>query len=54
MLVIDPTERISVDQALAHNYIRVFREESELNVVSLKFRTQNCKLFTQFNIVNGI
>lgn len=31
MLVIDPNNRISVDEALNHPYIRIWREESEVN-----------------------
>lgn len=34
MLVIDPEHRISVDQALVHDYINVWYEESEVNAVS--------------------
>lgn len=34
MLVIDPDHRISVDQALLHEYIHVWYEEGEVNAVS--------------------
>lgn len=34
MLVIDPEHRISVDQALLHEYIHVWYEEGEVNAVS--------------------
>lgn len=36
MLVVDPENRISVDQALLHSYICVWYDESEVNAVSLK------------------
>lgn len=35
MLVVDPENRISVDQALLHSYIYVWYDESEVNAVSL-------------------
>lgn len=34
MLVIDPDHRISVDQALEHNYINAWYNEIEVNAVS--------------------
>lgn len=34
MLVIDPERRISVDEALLHNYINVWYDEGEVNAVS--------------------
>ena len=34
MLVIDPERRISVDDALLHNYINVWYDEGEVNAVS--------------------
>ena len=34
MLVIDQENRINVDEALRHPYIRVWYEESEVNAVS--------------------
>lgn len=34
MLVIDPDVRITVDQALAHSYINVWYDESEVNAVN--------------------
>lgn len=34
MLVIDPDVRITVDDALAHSYINVWYDESEVNMVS--------------------
>lgn len=34
MLVIDPERRISVDDALLHNYINVWYDEAEVNAVS--------------------
>lgn len=34
MLVVDPENRISVDQALMHSYIRVWYDEGEVNAVS--------------------
>lgn len=37
MLVIDPERRISVDDALLHNYINVWYDEGEVNAVSIKF-----------------
>lgn len=37
MLVIDPERRISVDDALLHNYINVWYDEGEVNAVSLHF-----------------
>lgn len=37
MLVIDPENRISVDQALLHSYINVWYDESEVNAVSIAF-----------------
>lgn len=36
MLVIDPERRISVDEALLHNYINVWYDEGEVNAVSSK------------------
>lgn len=36
MLVIDPERRISVDDALLHNYINVWYDEGEVNAVSNK------------------
>lgn len=33
MLVIDPEQRISVDQALTHPYIHMWYDESEVNAV---------------------
>lgn len=35
MLVIDPERRISVDDALLHNYINVWYDEGEVNAVSV-------------------
>lgn len=35
MLVVDPENRISVDQALLHSYINVWYDESEVNAVSI-------------------
>lgn len=35
MLVIDPERRISVDDALLHNYINVWYDEGEVNAVSI-------------------
>lgn len=37
MLVVDPENRISVDQALLHSYICVWYDESEVNAVSCNF-----------------
>ena len=34
MLVIDPTQRISVEEALSHPYINVWYDEGEVNGVS--------------------
>lgn len=39
MLVIDPERRISVDDALLHNYINVWYDEGEVNAVSVVDRT---------------
>lgn len=36
MLVVDPENRISVDQALVHSYIQVWYDDSEVNAVSMK------------------
>jgi len=38
MLVIDPERRISVDEALLHNYINVWYDEGEVNAVSRLYR----------------
>lgn len=38
MLVIDPERRISVDEALLHNYINVWYDEGEVNAVSRHYR----------------
>lgn len=38
MLVVDPENRISVDQALLHSYIYVWYDESEVNAVSVKVK----------------
>ena len=35
MLVIDPEQRISVDQALLHSYINVWYDAEEVNAVSI-------------------
>jgi len=40
MLVIDPERRISVDEALLHNYINVWYDEGEVNAVSRFYRSQ--------------
>lgn len=40
MLVIDPERRISVDEALLHNYINVWYDEGEVNAVS---RCSRCR-----------
>jgi len=40
MLVIDPERRISVDEALLHNYINVWYDEGEVNAVSTFYRSQ--------------
>lgn len=37
MLVIDPERRISVDDALLHNYINVWYDEGEVNAVSAHY-----------------
>lgn len=39
MLVIDPERRISVDDALLHNYINVWYDEGEVNAVSVDENT---------------
>lgn len=38
MLVVDPENRISVDQALLHSYIYVWYDESEVNAVGIKVK----------------
>ena len=38
MLVIDPEQRINVNDALMHPYINVWFDESEVNAVSSKRR----------------
>lgn len=43
MLVVDPENRISVDQALLHSYINVWYDESEVNAVSLQNSSKNHK-----------
>lgn len=35
ILVIDPSDRITIDEALNHAYVTMWRDESELNVVRL-------------------
>lgn len=45
MLVVDPEQRISVDQALVHSYINVWYDESEVNAVSLE---RSIRTFTIF------
>ncbi len=37
MLVIDPAQRISVDEAINHPYINVWFDEAEVNSVKLSF-----------------
>lgn len=37
MLVIDPKQRISVDDAIQHPYIRVWYDDEEVNGVSIDF-----------------
>ena len=39
MLVIDPINRISVDEALNHPYIYVWYDESEVNAVTIHIIT---------------
>lgn len=54
MLVIDPDNRISVDQALVHNYINVWYDESEVNAVSLIFDYQSGGFFFCYREKNSI
>lgn len=44
MLVVDPENRISVDQALLHSYINVWYDESEVNAVSIRVEPLITKL----------
>lgn len=37
MLVIDPEQRISVEQALLHSYIHVWYDNEEVNAVGIQF-----------------
>lgn len=39
MLQIDPTKRITVDQALAHPYVSIWYDPTEVNAVSLPYST---------------
>lgn len=49
MLVVDPEQRISVDQALVHSYINVWYDESEVNAVSVIYYSQLLSFF----VLNG-
>ena len=53
MLVIDPEQRINVDEALMHPYINVWYDESEVNAVSLAISSWfHCLLVTFFFFLN--
>lgn len=49
MLVIDPRERISVDEAIQHPYIRVWFDEDEVNGVRAGIHSCSYALVTKFN-----
>lgn len=49
MLVIDPERRISVDEALLHNYINVWYDEGEVNAVSRLYRLNGCQQIFLFS-----
>lgn len=52
MLVIDPERRISVDDALLHNYINVWYDEGEVNAVSVvdPGRSSCCHLHSRLTL----
>lgn len=51
MLVIDPEQRISVEQALLHSYIHVWYDNEEVNAVSIKCFNYNKKIKEFFTTV---
>lgn len=53
MLVIDPEQRISVEQALLHSYIHVWYDNEEVNAVSIIFGILNNKIHNNSCIFGG-
>lgn len=45
MLVVDPEKRISVDEALAHSYVKVWYEDSEVNAPAAKPYDQEIDMY---------